>query len=265
MTDNIYTYDWLVENKYAKWYSAIIKNAFTRNIIGYSEKHHIRPKSLGGSNNKDNIVILTAREHFLCHLLLTKCLTGSDRQKMIHAFFMLRAVGPNQKRYISSNFYAALKEEFSKSISEIQSGKNNSQYGKVWVFNNDLKKSQKIDSSDLEQFLSEGWIKGRKLNFSKKAKKVKPSPALTDLYPVHLYSQIKIASKLLNRPKDLITYADISSAKILLQKLIHEDNLSPSQINSQYNLGFKGFHCSIPRSWNIKLKTQKEGFKNFLG
>ena len=34
--------------------------------IGYYEKHHIQPKSLGGSNKKENLVRLTAREHFIC-------------------------------------------------------------------------------------------------------------------------------------------------------------------------------------------------------
>lgn len=40
--------------------------------LGYSEKHHIVPKCLGGSDDKFNLVVLTAREHFLAHYLLTK-------------------------------------------------------------------------------------------------------------------------------------------------------------------------------------------------
>lgn len=36
------------------------------------EKHHIIPKHLGGSNKKENLVKLTLREHFVCHLLLAK-------------------------------------------------------------------------------------------------------------------------------------------------------------------------------------------------
>lgn len=38
----------------------------------YSERHHIIPKSLGGSNRKSNLVRLTAREHFVAHWLLAK-------------------------------------------------------------------------------------------------------------------------------------------------------------------------------------------------
>jgi hypothetical protein len=36
----------------------------------YCERHHIIPKCLGGSDDKSNIVNLTAREHFLSHWLL---------------------------------------------------------------------------------------------------------------------------------------------------------------------------------------------------
>lgn len=39
---------------------------------GYSETHHILPVSLGGTNDKPNKVVLTAKEHYICHLLLTK-------------------------------------------------------------------------------------------------------------------------------------------------------------------------------------------------
>jgi len=38
----------------------------------YYEKHHILPRCLGGDNKMDNLVLLTAKEHFICHKLLTK-------------------------------------------------------------------------------------------------------------------------------------------------------------------------------------------------
>ena len=55
----------------------IITNAKSQNRKRgehYYESHHILPKSLYPlwSNNKHNLVLLTAREHFVCHLLLTK-------------------------------------------------------------------------------------------------------------------------------------------------------------------------------------------------
>lgn len=74
-----------IESKYKKWYYQIIDRSNNRCINGYTEKHHIIPKSLGGSNSKDNLAILTAREHFICHWLLTKMTLGESRAKMIYA------------------------------------------------------------------------------------------------------------------------------------------------------------------------------------
>ena len=73
-----------IENKYTKWYYQLIDRARCRVMDGYIEKHHIIPKSLGGNNSKDNLAILTAREHFICHWLLTKMTTGQFRAKMIY-------------------------------------------------------------------------------------------------------------------------------------------------------------------------------------
>lgn len=36
----------------------------------YYERHHIVPKWLGGKDTKDNLVLLTAREHYIAHYLL---------------------------------------------------------------------------------------------------------------------------------------------------------------------------------------------------
>jgi hypothetical protein len=68
---------------YIKIYNAIIQRAKEEHLLGiriknsdiYYEGHHIIPKCLGGTGdswkwNHENIVPLTAREHFLCHWLL---------------------------------------------------------------------------------------------------------------------------------------------------------------------------------------------------
>lgn len=58
---------------YQSHYEKLISKAKSRTeLLEYSEKHHIIPKSLGGSNAKSNIVALTGREHFLAHMLLAK-------------------------------------------------------------------------------------------------------------------------------------------------------------------------------------------------
>jgi len=51
----------------------LIAKARERSLVdGYSEKHHVIPKCMGGSNERSNLVVLTAEEHFLAHQLLVK-------------------------------------------------------------------------------------------------------------------------------------------------------------------------------------------------
>lgn len=47
-----------------------IKLSRSKKDGNYYEKHHIIPKCLGGSNRKENLILLTAKEHFIAHLLL---------------------------------------------------------------------------------------------------------------------------------------------------------------------------------------------------
>ncbi len=62
---------------YQKLYNNLINKCVTRgwskkSTPCYTEKHHIKPKCLGGDNSEDNLVVLTAREHYMAHLLLAK-------------------------------------------------------------------------------------------------------------------------------------------------------------------------------------------------
>ena len=90
-----------INNKYTNWYNSLINKAQNRIVLGYAEKHHIIPSALGGTNEKDNIVKLTPREHFICHLLLTKMTIGNARYKMNFALHMLsNAKNIGEGRYI---------------------------------------------------------------------------------------------------------------------------------------------------------------------
>ena len=110
-----------LENKYTKWYYLIVNSALTRNNAGYSERHHIIPKSLGGSNEQSNIVTLSAREHFVCHRLLTKMVSGINKRKMSYAVWLLCNAknSTQQKRHIPNSFvYQQCREEYVKSMSQ---------------------------------------------------------------------------------------------------------------------------------------------------
>lgn len=95
--------DIFIQNKYLKTYQNLINKCLLRTIqIGvYYEKHHYVPKSI--LKNK-NIVNLTAREHYIAHLLLTKCVNQIYRKKMVFAmtsmkFSILNKIRCNSKLY----------------------------------------------------------------------------------------------------------------------------------------------------------------------
>lgn len=90
------------ENKYTKYYTLLTDRAKNRVLTEYTERHHIIPQSLGGSNDKDNLVDLTAREHFICHWLLIKMTEGEHRGKMLYALNGMKAENKYQQRYSSS-------------------------------------------------------------------------------------------------------------------------------------------------------------------
>lgn len=102
-----------IDNKYTKTYYKIIERSKNRTVQGYTEKHHIIPKALGGTNLPTNLVILTAREHYICHVLLVKMTTGLNKKKMIYAAaaFMTWTT-PSHARIIKMNsrVFQTLKE-----------------------------------------------------------------------------------------------------------------------------------------------------------
>jgi hypothetical protein len=106
----------ILENKYSKIYFNLINSRKTlsrsRGDGNYYEQHHIIPKSFGGNNSKQNLILFTAREHFLAHWLLTKCSEGDGYRKMIFAFRMMFI--RSEKHIKNGRVYAKTKEIWTK-------------------------------------------------------------------------------------------------------------------------------------------------------
>lgn len=104
----------LLQNKYSRWYHDIVNAARQRQAIGYVERHHVLPLSLGGTNDKANIVSLSAREHFVCHALLVRMTEGSARYKMVNALLKMGCVGPDHgERYVNSKLFETARKQIS--------------------------------------------------------------------------------------------------------------------------------------------------------
>jgi hypothetical protein len=151
---------------YKKIYNSIIDKRKRESFEGYGEKHHIIPRSLGGSNRASNIVKLTAKEHYMCHLLLVKIYNkGSKHHKMLHAFvMMLDCRSKNQERHITGKEYEMLRKKFSVLQSKSQTGVKNSQHGTCWI-HHDIFGSRKVKKDLIEEYISQGWFSGKSFKF----------------------------------------------------------------------------------------------------
>jgi len=97
---------------YQRLYNNIVRRGQTRILEGYSEKHHIVPRCMGGTDEVSNLVKLTPEEHYLCHLLLVKIYPNNIRL-VKSAMFM---VSSNNTVKRNNKAYGWLKREYSNSI-----------------------------------------------------------------------------------------------------------------------------------------------------
>lgn len=129
------------ENKYTEWYNSIIKKARLKNRkklkrddvnFIYYENHHIYPRSFGGSFKKENMILLTPKEHFICHLLLTKmCINEEEKYKMLHAFCSMINCTENEyqkgfrfhKKTITSKIFENVRLNVANDMSKLHKGK----------------------------------------------------------------------------------------------------------------------------------------------
>ena len=96
---------------YQKIYDGLIAKCQARQLVdGYKERHHIIPKSLGGSNDPSNLVDLTAREHFVAHFLLAKIHGGNQ-------WLSINRMRGNDDFYINSRLYEVARREVAKATS----------------------------------------------------------------------------------------------------------------------------------------------------
>jgi hypothetical protein len=145
-----------LQNKYTAWYNNIIQRAQSRVLSEdtYTEKHHIIPKSLGGSNAKSNIVCITPREHFICHLLLTKMTTGNNLFKMKHAVSMLmNAKNIGNGRYVpSSRLYEYVKKCHLEAINEGWTGEKRKRHAEKLInYNSTVDKTSAAHISRIQK------------------------------------------------------------------------------------------------------------------
>lgn len=123
---------------FQKVYNSIIERGKQRgynksDIEFYTEVHHILPRCLGGKDDKENLVLLSYREHYICHLLLCRIYPNSLELSQA-AYLMINL--PKRKMYserdtiINSRIAEECRLQSIEYLKKINLGERNPMYGK---------------------------------------------------------------------------------------------------------------------------------------
>lgn len=107
-------------NYYAH-YSRLISRARDRVLLGYSEKHHVVPRCLGGADTPDNLVTLTAEEHFVAHQLLVKIHPGNHR--ISYAAMIMTGSSRGRLKRSNNKLFGWLRRRHAKNLAVAFKGK----------------------------------------------------------------------------------------------------------------------------------------------
>ena len=102
-----------MSNHHLDRYHKFIDGLRNQVVDGYCEKHHILPRSFGGSDDASNLILLTPRQHYLAHWMLWKAYGGA----MAVAFDYMNGIKRYGKR-LPGRVIEALKADVSRRISE---------------------------------------------------------------------------------------------------------------------------------------------------
>lgn len=114
---------------YRKIHDSIIERSRIREADNvYYERHHVIPRSLGGTNAKENIVKLSAREHFIIHRLLFKMTNDGAKRSMAYALHRMMFSKTGKRDVLSSRKYETARKELHKFLKDTHASKTDPNY-----------------------------------------------------------------------------------------------------------------------------------------
>jgi hypothetical protein len=210
-----------IKNKYTNWYFSIISNALVQSRskkTAYYERHHIIPRCISGTNDPENLVLLTAREHFICHRLLVLMVNdGESRRKMILSVrYMTKRSKNHAALKITSRSYDYVKKLFiesmtgnkhylyGKKISQTTSHKlslsrigNTHTKGKLWYYDPLTLKCHMYNPNSVPS----GFVEGRKPKSLKKPRVKRLEVRLSK--PL---KKVKVSKPSIQKPSRILTW-----------------------------------------------------------
>lgn len=138
--------DWYIKTYYGLISKAKLRGLNKKSINYYTERHHITPKCIGGTDDVDNLVLLTYKEHIVAHRLLSRIydtniklkhvvylMINSPKNKYIHihSLSQLEEIRVASIEYLRAiNTGKTCSPETRRKISESKSNKKLSEYAK---------------------------------------------------------------------------------------------------------------------------------------
>jgi hypothetical protein len=161
-----------LNNQHTKEYYKIIKKNLNltkglsvrkiKKQFAYTEKHHIIPKSMNGLDKKDNIVYMSAADHFKCHQLLINMTEGKSHGKMWNSLWrMMNKQSKNQLRNyeFTPEEYELARIKHAATHSTNMLGKNNPFYNQKHSKNSIEKMSLAKKGKSYEEIFGEEYAK----------------------------------------------------------------------------------------------------------
>jgi len=146
----------MTKNKYYKKYFSLLEKVKTRGWKRYKNRvrYYINPEILGGKNEKDDIVYISHREHFICYLLLSKMTKGKKKTKILETLESMKSeckLENNTITKITSRVYEKYKLK-----KHLEKQQKILDYREVW------NKGRKLEGIELEK--QRERIHNRKIN-----------------------------------------------------------------------------------------------------
>jgi len=226
---------------YTKLYNKLIQKAKNEQQLGkrvkhkdeYFESHHVIPRCLNGLDDLLNLVLLTAREHFLAHWILTKIYPTNH--KLVYAFNCFCRTGCNHENHTrlfrpKSKLYKYAREKYIYLLKHNDKWKQ--KMGKtmedlVWIKNNDTKECFRIHKCSTKEFLDIGYKLGRIINHRYPHTKVTK----------HKMSLAKLGKKISNKHKKSIIKQ--LKTRIWINNSIKSKHISKEKADNFIFLGWK--------------------------
>jgi hypothetical protein len=133
-------------------YDALIERARNRKLTGYSERHHVVPRCMGGGDEEANLVRLTPEEHFVVHQLLVHI--HPDVPKLVFALLALSmCVGER----MNNKLFGWMRRRIAQEISRRKTGvpRDRAMMERIWAGN----RGRKAPAHEIEKMRH--GLKGR--------------------------------------------------------------------------------------------------------